>query len=208
MPLLVFSQRSRIKNKSKITPICTLELKNAPVIRGLRLGMSKLEFLKLFPSATELENSRPEVGAISYEVNQEENPNFADKSVILNFVWFVDDKLSSLGFKYPDYEPISINDFVRQAATKLDLPLNGWGNYDGLSNPKILKCKEFDVMIGWEMFRAGVGDPYLILSDYEGDKKITEREKENKKKEEDEHRRKEREKRTFKPKQIEFLNQF
>ncbi len=49
------------------------------------------------------------------------------------------------------------------------------------------------------MYRAGTGTPYLILSDYSGDAKITAREKENERKESEERRRKERERRTFKP---------
>lgn len=194
-----FGQRVKTRPKLNSALPCSLELKDAPTIRGLSLGMALSEFLKMFPSATENTVSRRNVGAISYDVNQEENPNFTDSDVKFNFVWFVDDKLSSLGFVYPNYEPTSITDFVRQAATKLKLPLVGWKNYDGLSNPQVLKCKDFDVMIGREMFRAGVGDPYLILSDYSGDAKIAAREKEIKRKEAEEVLRKKRERQTFKP---------
>ncbi len=49
------------------------------------------------------------------------------------------------------------------------------------------------------MFRAGVGNPYLILSDYSGDDKIKAREKENKRKEVEERLKKKHEKQIFKP---------
>jgi hypothetical protein len=192
-------QRAKPLRKPATPSSCTLELKDAPVIRSIRLGMSASEFLKMFPSATKRDNSRPEVGAVTYEIDSEENPNFAGSGVQLNFVWFVDDELSSVGFKYPEYEPSSLNDFIRQAAAKLNLPVSGWKNSDGLSNPKTLKCKDFDVMIGREEFRAGVGDPYLILSDYSGDAKIDAREKEIKRKEAEERLRKKRERQIFKP---------
>lgn len=184
------------------TPPCSLELKDSPTIRGIRLGMPVGEFLKMFPSATEQPYSRPEVGAITYEIDSEEEPNFAGSGVILNYVWFIDGKLSSAGFKYPEYEPVSISNFIRQAAVKLNLPSVGWRNYDGSTDPeipKVLKCKDFDVTVGQERFRGGVGVPYLSLSDYSGDAKIMAREKENKRKEIEDRLRKKREKRIFKP---------
>lgn len=187
------------QRRVKTTAPCVLELKDAPTIRGLRLGMALNEFLEMFPSAKAGRNSRPEVGATSYEINQAEHPNFVDKSTKLDFVWFVDERLSSVGFKYPEFEPVSINDFVRQAAAKLGLPSIGWKNFDGLPNPKILRCRYFEVMIGRESFRAGIGDPYIILSDKVADAKIIARENELKRKDVEERRRKEREKRIFKP---------
>ena len=168
-----YGQRTRTRQKAGTIAPCTLELKDAPNIRGVRLGMPIDDFLRMFPSARERENSRHEVGAITYEVNQEENPDFANSGVELQFVWFVDKALSSIGFHYPEYEPTSIDDFVRQAAAKLGLPSVGWRNSYG---NRELKCKGFNVLIGREVFRAGVGAPYLILSDNDSDGKIVARE--------------------------------
>lgn len=194
--LASYGQRTRTRQKAATISPCTLDLKDAPIIRGVRLGMPVDEFLKMFPSASERENSRPEVGAITYEVNQEENPNFADSGVELQFVWFVDEALSSIGFRYPEYEPTSIDDFVRQAAAKLGLPSVGWKNLYG---NREIKCRGFNVLIGQEVFKAGIGDPYLILSDNASDAKIIAREKEMKRKEAEQRRRKEQERRIFKP---------
>jgi hypothetical protein len=150
------------------------------------------EFLKVFPSASESSDSKPAVGAINYELHQEDNPNFAKSGVQVNFIWFVDDALSSIGFSYPEYEPVSIDDFVRQAAAKLALPSVGWNNSDGKSE---LKCQGFNVLIG----REGVENPYLTLTDKASDAKIAAREKELTRKEAEEQRRKEQERRIFKP---------
>ncbi len=191
-----YGQRTRTRQKGGTISPCMLELNDAPKIRGARLRMPVDEFFKMFPSARERENSRPEVGARTYEVNQEENPNFANRGVQLQFVWFVDEALSSIGFHYPEYEPTSVDDFVRQAAARLRLPSVGWKNSYG---NRELKCKGFNVLIGREMFRAGVGDPYLILSDNTAEAKIIAREKEIKRQEVQERRRKEQERRIFKP---------
>jgi hypothetical protein len=178
--------------KAEITAPCTLELKASPTIRGLRLGMPVKEFLKMFPSASESSDSKPLVGAITYEIRQEENPNFAKSGVQVNLIWFVDEALSSIGFIYPEYDPVSIDDFVRQAAAKLALPAVGWNNSDGKSE---LKCQGFTVVIG----REGEENPYLTLTDNASDAKVKAREKDLTRKETEEQRLKEQERRIFKP---------
>jgi len=61
--LPTYAQSTKTRQKSTSVLPCALELKDAPTIRGIRLGMPVNEFLKMFPSATERDNSRPEVGA-------------------------------------------------------------------------------------------------------------------------------------------------
>jgi hypothetical protein len=187
-----YGQRPPRRQKAEITPPCTLERKDSPIIRGLRLGMPVKEFHKMFPSASESSDSKPAVGAINYEIHQEENPNFAKSGVQVNFIWFVDEALSSIGFSYPEYEPVSIDDFVRQAAAKFALPAVGWNSSDWKSE---LKCQGFNVVIG----REGEENPYLTLTDNASDAKIAAREKELTRKEAEEQRRREQERRIFKP---------
>lgn len=187
-----YGQRPQKRQKAEITPPCTLELKDSPTIRGLRLGMPVKEFLKMFPSASESTDSKPAIGAINYELHLEEIPNFAKSGVQVNFIWFVDEALSSIGFSYPEYEPVSIDDFVRQAAAKLALPSVGWNDSAWKSE---LKCQGFNVLIG----REGVENPYLTLTDSASDAKIEAREKVLTRKEAEESRRKEQERRIFKP---------
>ena len=187
-----YAQRPPRRQKAEITQPCTLELKDSPTIRGLRLGMPVKEFLKMFPSASESSDSKPLVGAITYEIRQEENPNFTKSGVQVNLIWFVDEALSSIGFIYPEYDPVSIDDFVRQAAAKLALPSVGWNDSDWKSE---LKCQGFNVLIG----REGVENPYLTLTDNASDAKVKAREKDLTRKETEEQRLKEQERRIFKP---------
>jgi hypothetical protein len=187
-----YAQGLQKSKKPEIGPPCTVELKDSPTIRGLRLGMRVEEFRKMFPSADEGRESKPNVGAVNYEIYEDENPNFAKSGIKVNFIWFVDGALSSLGFIYPEYEPVSLEDFVRQAATKLALPAAGWRSSDWKSE---LKCHGFSVLVG----REGTENPYLTLMDTVSDAKVKARENELARKETEEQRRKEQERRIFKP---------
>jgi hypothetical protein len=193
-----YGQRASTRGpvKTEATAPCTLETKDARQIRGIRLGMPVSEFLEKFPSAKEAAHSRHKVGAIIYEFDQSENPDFADGGVEMRFVWFVDGALSSVGFYYPKYEPTSVDDFVRQASARLGLPSAGWKK--AFENRELV-CRGFSALVGREMFRAGVGDPFIILADTAADAKVDAREKEIKRKEDEERRRRERERHVFKP---------
>lgn len=196
----ILAQSKKAKQKTKSFSPCTLEIKDSPKIRDVYLRMPKNKFLEMFPSAELVENlSDSEIGNLRYDVNSSENSNFADGDAEITFVWFVDDELASIGFQYPKFEPVGIKDFVRQASEKFKLPLNSWQNTDGMTNPQTLQCKEFEVMIGSEVFRAGQGNPYMILSDKVADEKIAARRKEIQTKKKEELLRKEKEKRVFKP---------
>jgi hypothetical protein len=69
------------------------------------------------------------------------------------FIWhFFDDKLFFLVVKYTEFEPSNIQDFVKQLATKLQLPINAWTFADKYH--ATLKCNGFKI----ELWTGNVSD--------------------------------------------------
>ncbi|HMB26532.1 MAG TPA: hypothetical protein VKS99_00445, partial [Blastocatellia bacterium] len=50
---LTMTALGQTQNQPENTPVCNLSLSQAPVIRGIRLGMKPDEWLKLFPGSAQ-----------------------------------------------------------------------------------------------------------------------------------------------------------
>src|SRR5262245_58757263 len=73
---LMMTALSQTQNQPEITPVCNLSLSQAPVIRGIRLGMKPDEWLKLFPGSAQDEK-------IKAILNQPPTyPEYGQKSIV------------------------------------------------------------------------------------------------------------------------------
>lgn len=194
----ILGQKTRpIKDQSSIPP-CTLMLKDSPNVRGLRLRMTEREFLEVVPGAVKDQSTslaNREVGEETYDL-----PVAAWDAPIeyeARFVQFVDGRLSFVSIVYPNFEPTSANDFARQAAEKLGLPIKGWRSSG--TESRILDCAEFSVEVwtGKEGFKQE--HPHLLLRDKVATAIIAQRIERKKQLETERRRQEQRERRVFKP---------
>jgi hypothetical protein len=154
--LPTYSQTQRNRRKANNTSPCALELKTAPTIHGVKLGMTVNEFLSAFPSAREA--SKLKVGVQSYDF-------YTERGVAVDIAWFLDGNLVFVGFHYPEVYPSNMDNFTRQMAAKFGLPSVGWKNISGVRE---IKCKGFRVAIGRPDYPSPNGPPYLQLEDISG----------------------------------------
>jgi hypothetical protein len=163
---------------------CSLSVSQAPVIRGLKLGMSRDEVLSLFPGSKEdptlsaqLSAPANKFGSSSFTITPskyESKENFADVSQIVFSL--LDGRVWKMywGFNGPAWP--HVDKFVEKFVEGTGLPaLDHWQPYVGMDNLKTLTCVDFDVQV----FAGGKGGSlnYVIMQDLEADKNLRERSK-------------------------------
>lgn len=194
--LPIYGQGRRNSNNPPSVQPCALELRDAPKIRGIKLGMTIGEFLELFPSARRTPTKYdPEIREESYDVFAEGEEDLAGVSI--NTVQFVDKKLSFVSFSYDNFAPSSAADFVRQASARLGVPATGWKAESKAI--RTLTCKEFEITISTGDYGFRQENPYLLLKDNVAFAKVVARKNEKKRREIERRRREEQERRVFKP---------
>ncbi len=165
LSLAVYAQ-NRTRRETNVVSVCSIDLKDAPAIHGLKLGITVNEFLRVFPSAARTVN-RPNAGIIGYAYNTE-------RDVAIDVAWFLDGTLVFVGFHYPETYPTNMDTFTKQMAARFGLPASGWRNVSGVRE---LKCKRFTVSIGQPDYPGPGGPPYLQLTDIAGYEKFMARDK-------------------------------
>ncbi len=162
---------------------CALTKAVAPVLNGLRLGMTPDEVLALFPGSKADDKLRPDVniaetkfGNSSFIVRPslyETKENF--KGIRQITFAFLDSRVSSINIGYEGPAYPHVDQFVTRFVEGTSLPpADQWQGYVGLDNQlKILTCKDFEVRV----FAGGEGGNlnYVLLTDLEADKKLKER---------------------------------
>jgi hypothetical protein len=161
---------------------CTLNITQAPVIKGLRLGMTADEVLALFPGSKEdaevqSQMARPatKLGAteLAIQPDKYEAADFKDVSRIAFSL--LDGRVADLSLHYKGPEWSHVDQFVEKLARELNLPPAAqWESYAGLDNQmKTLTCVDFSIRAN----AAGAGGNlnFVLLSDLEAEKKIKER---------------------------------
>src|SRR5437588_5897108 len=162
---------------------CSLTMAVAPVLNGLKLGMTPDEVLALFSGSTDdpeikSNRSRPpgKMGESELVVRPskfESKEKFTGISQIT--FGFVDGHVSSftIGYSGPQYS--HVDQFVTKFVEGTNLPpADQWQPYVGMDTQlKLLTCKDFEIRI----FAGGEGGNlnYVLMRDLEADKKLRDR---------------------------------
>ena len=177
------SQTSNATAQEK--PSCQLTLAQAPVLSGLKLGMTPDQVLALFPgSKDDLEvRSRLSAPASQFGVSgfvitpakYESKEKFAG----INQITFtlLDGRISNftIGYNGPEYS--HVDKFVAKFIEGTSLPAaDQWEAYVGMDTQmKTLKCTDFEVRV----FAGGQGGNlnYVLMRDLLADEKLKDRRK-------------------------------
>lgn len=149
--LTAHGQNKKTRRKASAASQCSLSLKDAPPIHGVKLGMTISEFLGVFPSAT---RSFDRNGVIRYE-DQQNEPT-------ISMADFLDGTLVTIHFDYRSSEPAKLDSFRRQTAARFGLPLAGWKSEYGTAE---LNCRGFRVTVMGGLTEKRLDFPYLLLDD-------------------------------------------
>ncbi len=152
----VFSQ-----TKARPTPE-PCQVSQPPTFRGFHLNETPKQIDELIPGFQEAydeaarestEKGRVLVSSSSlFDKDGSRKPPRKEYEDV-QFIWhFFDDKLFFLEVKYTEFEPSNIQDFVKQLATKLQLPMNAWTFTDKYH--ATLKCNGFKI----ELWTGNVSD--------------------------------------------------
>src|SRR2546430_6621774 len=162
---------------------CSLTMAVAPVLNGLKLGMTPDEVLALFPGSTDdpeikSNRSRPpgKMGESELVVRPykfESKEKFTGISQIT--FGFLDGRVSSLTIGYSGPQYSHVDQFVTKFVEGTNLPpANQWQAYVGMDTQlKTLRCQDFEIRI----FAGGEGGNlnYVLMRDLEADKKLKDR---------------------------------
>jgi len=181
------SQSSTPQNMSsvKATTPCALKISEAPVIRGLKLGMTPEEILALFPGSKEdtalrtaLSAPPGRFGNSSFLITPSKYGSAANYKEVsrLNFS-LLDGRVSNFTINYVDRQSPNVDKLIEKFGEDKNLPPpDQWEPYPGMDTQmKTLTCNGFSIRI----FDGGEGASldYVLVEDLEADKKLKERRK-------------------------------
>lgn len=164
---------------------CTLARSEAPVISGLKLGMTVDEILAVFPGSKEDPELRPALsgprgpfGNSSLAITPSKYGSAADfKDVSRVSLSLLDGHLSSFTINYNGPEWSDVDKFVEKFVEGKNLPAAAqWEPYVGMETQmKTLTCTDFSI----RLFNGGEGGNlnYVLVQDLEASKKLKERRK-------------------------------
>lgn len=162
---------------------CSLTMAAAPVLKGLKLGMTPDEVLVLFPGSKQDAEVQSKLSRPPTQFGQSEllirPAKFESKEKFagINHITFtlLDGHVSSftVGYDGPAYS--HVDQFVTKFVEGTNLPpTDQWQAYVGMDTQmKTLTCKDFEIRI----FAGGEGGNlnYVLLRDLEADKKLKDR---------------------------------
>ena len=167
------------------TTSCTLKMSEAPVIRGLKLGMTVEEVLAVFPGSkddAELHStlSKPpgRFGNSSFLITPSKYGSAANyKDVSRINISLLDGRVSSFTVNYVSRQSPSVDKFIEKFNEGKNLPPpDQWEPYPGMDTQmKTLTCNGFSIRI----FDGGEGAnlDYVLVEDLEADKTLKDRRK-------------------------------
>jgi hypothetical protein len=162
---------------------CSLVMDQAPVLNGLRLGMTPEQVLALFPGSKEdpevssdLSNPASRFGTSSLLIRPD---NFKSKErfVGVSQITFtlLDGRVSDINMGYNGPEYPHVDKFVAKFTEGTNLPAaDAWEAYVGLDTQmKTLTCKDFEIRV----FAGGKGGNlnYVLMTDLAAAKKLKDR---------------------------------
>lgn len=161
---------------------CNLDMSQAAVISGLKLGLTPAEVLALFPGSKDdaelrarLSEPSSEFGVSNFVITPskyETREKFVEISQIT--LTLLDGRVSSFSVGYNGPEWPHVDKFVAKFVEGTNLPaVDQWEPYVGMENLKILKCTDFEV-------RVHAGGPggslnYVLVQDLQAAKTLKER---------------------------------
>ena len=164
---------------------CSLTMASAPVLNGLKLGMTPEEILALLPGSKDDPEVKgdllrpPSQFGVSQLIVKPAKFDSKEKFTGINHITFslLDGHVSSftLGYNGPAYS--HVDEFVTKFVAGTNLPpLDQWQAYVGMDTQlKTLTCKDFEIRV----FAGGEGGNlnYVLMRDLEADKKLKDRRK-------------------------------
>jgi len=164
---------------------CSLTMAAAPVLKGLKLGMTPDEVLALFPGSKDDEEVKDHLArplsqfGVSELVVRPAKFESKEKFAGINHITFslLDGRVSSfsVGYNGPAYS--HVDQFVTKFVEGTNLPPpDQWQAYVGMDTQmKTLTCKDFEIRV----FAGGEGGNlnYVLMRDLEADKKLKDRRK-------------------------------
>lgn len=167
---------------------CALTVAQSPEVRGIRLGMSAEEVLRLFPVSSDAREIRASLswadkqfGVAKFNVNPDRYSSKAKFEGISQFTFeFLDNRLSSLFVGYNGPEWKSVDEFISRLSETLNLPgAKDWepSNIDSL---KTLRCEGFEI----KTFIGGTngGSNYVVIVSPAAEQMVRDRQAEAKEK--------------------------
>lgn len=162
---------------------CTLNMSQAPVLHGLKLGMTAEEVLALFPGSqndsdirTSLSKPPSQFGTSSFVIRPAKYEN-KDKFPGVSRISFnlLDGRVYTFSANYDGPAWPHVDKFVAKFTEGTDLPaVDQWPSNVGMeSQSKTLKCADFEIRV----FAGGEGGSlnHVLMQDSEADKKLKER---------------------------------
>lgn len=128
---------------------CNLTLKDSPVIRGLKLGITKTEVEKVIPLSSGVKLS----SFLNYLTTTQLSKIKGFESLDSLDITFMREnfeskiyRVSTLSFRYKNslVEWDSVIEFADNISTNLTLPFDAWSFAD---NQAVMKCKDFKITI-------------------------------------------------------------
>lgn len=162
---------------------CSLVMDQAPVINGLRLGMTPAQVLALFPGSsddTELRSrlaQPPSQFGVSGFVLRPDKYQSKEKSTAISQITFtlLDGHVSSFSVGYNGPEWPHVDKFVAKFIEGTNLPTTDvWEAYVGMDTQmKTLKCNDFEVRVFAGGERGNLN--YVLIRDLVADKTLKDR---------------------------------
>lgn len=183
-PAMTQSVTPVVSSELQDQPSCTLKISSAPVIKGLKLGMTSDEVLALFPGSKDDAALRPSISAppgrfgnSSFVITPSKygSAEFEDVSQVT--FRLLDGRVSNFTVNYKGPEWPHVDKFIEKFIEDKNLPsAEQWIPYVGMDTQmKTLTCAEFSI----RLFASGEGGKlnYAQLQDLEADKKLKDRQK-------------------------------
>jgi hypothetical protein len=172
-------------NSTEQSSTCSLTMAAAPVLNGLKLGMTPDEVLALFPGSKDDSEVKSNLARPPGQMGESElviRPSkfeSKEKFTGISQITFglLDGRVSSftIGYKGPQYS--HVDQFVTKFVEGTNLPpTDQWQAYAGMDTQlKTLTCKGFEIRV----FAGGEGGNlnYVLMRDLEADKKLKDRRK-------------------------------
>jgi hypothetical protein len=153
MAVLGTSTLGQTQSGASLREKCSLTVAQLPEVRGIRLGMSVAEVLRLFPGSSNVPEIRSalsradgRIGVVRFDVYPDRYPSKAKFEGIGQLVFqFLDNHLSSyyVGYNGPEWK--SVDEFISKVSESLNLPSAQDWERSNVASMKTLKCAGFDI---------------------------------------------------------------
>ena len=174
---------SNTASAERSTSNCSLRRDVAPVLHGLKIGMSPQEVLALFPESKDdaevkalLARPPSQFGGTELVIHPQKYPS-KDKFPGIDHInfSFLDGHAHTINVGYTGPAYAHIDEFVNKFVTGTSLPpADQWQAYPGMDTQmKTLTCQDFEVRV----FAGGEGGNlnYVLLTDLEASKTLKDR---------------------------------